>query len=498
VIQKQVRRTRALQSQGGWCSIAAIALLLDLALTGVTFFRIRLDGDLARVAGPVASYRAVLRDPWGLRASESTRYPGAGRYMAHITTKLWADFAVSVVNVISREPVRSLYLTLALTAVAIQLLFVVIGCAYLHAFRPMSVRQTVASALGLSLFVQLGSLHKFFGILDYSIAYTFAYAFPILALLGFFWPVYRSLLSPEDEPTRLTAVCLVVAATYLAFNGPLVQPIVVLVGLFLFIAQLRNRKKRLIVHRRLIPGLGLLGLASIWGMYIARFNSESEAAPLLGFRYRLLGRGLMELLIRPPSPWLILLTGISLNYLFVRRRLGPREFSRLRVHLLSGGCFTVLWLALLPLGGFRSYRPLVLRYDTLLPVTLVAVYFFVLTFRLALSGQTDTVQTGPVKNAGSGSVRGFPLFFQKILIAPAIFLGLLLAIGKDPVQPLSNACERKSLESLRDAEGEQLGIPRLCTVGTWTVQQLDDPDYRQALTKLLRSWQIIQPNQTLK
>jgi hypothetical protein len=108
------------------------------------------------------------------------------------------------------------------------------------------------------------------------------------------------------------------------------------------------------------------------------------------------------------------------------------------------------------------------------------------------------VQTGPVQSAGSGSVRGLPLFFQKILIAPAIFLGLLLAIGKDPVQPLSNACERKSLESLRDAEGEQLGIPRLCTVGTWTVQQLDDPDYRQALTKLLRSWQIIQPNQTLK
>jgi hypothetical protein len=495
VIQKQVRRELALESQNGWSLVAALAFLLDLALTGFTFFRIRLDGDLARVAGPVASYRTVLRDPWGFRAGQSVRYPGSGRYMAHITTKAWADVGVPAVKLIVREPVRSLYVTLALTAVAIHLMFVVIGCAYLRLFRPMAVRQTLVSALGLSLFVQLGSFHKFFGILDFSITYTLAYAFPILALMGFLLPVYRSLLLPEDKPPVFAAVGMVAAATYLAFNGPLVQPIVVLVGLFLLVAQLQNRK-RLIVHRRLLPGLGLLGLFSIWGMHIATFNSESEAPPSLGFRYRLLGRGLLELLVRSPSPWFVLLAGICLHYRFACRRLGPAELSRLRLHLLSGGCFSILWLALLPFGGFRSYRPLVLRYDTLLPVTLVAVYLFVLTLRLAVSG----AQLGEVSGSISvvkRSVRELPLL-QKIWIAPALLLGLMLASGKDPGQPLPNTCERRALESLRDGLGEQLGVSRLCTVGTWTVEALDDPDYQQALTRLLRRWKIIEPNQILK
>jgi hypothetical protein len=136
VIQKQVRRKLALESRNGWSLVAGIALLLDLALTGLLFFRIRLDGDLARVAGPVASYRTVLRDPWGLRAGESVRYPGAGRYMAHVTTKLWADVAVPALKVIVREPVRSLYVTLAITAVAIHLLFVELAVPISGSFEP--------------------------------------------------------------------------------------------------------------------------------------------------------------------------------------------------------------------------------------------------------------------------------------------------------------------------------------------------------------------------
>ncbi len=496
MIQKHVRRKLAFDSQNGWNLVAGIALLLDLVSTGLTFFRIRLDGDLARVAGPVASYRAVLRDPWGFRASERDRYPGAGRYMAHITTLLWADVAVPATKLIVREPVRSLYVTLAITAVAIHVLFVAIGCAYLRQFRAMSVRQTLTSALGLSLFIQLGSLHKFFGILDYSITYTLAYAFPILTLMGFLLPVYRSLLSPEDKPPLFTAVGMIAAATYLAFNGPLVQPIVVLVGLVLLIAQLQNRK-RLVVHLRLLPSLVLLGLFSIWGMYVATFNSESEAPPSLGFRYRLLGRGLLEILVRPPSPWFILLAGIFLQYHFVVRRLGPGELSRLRVHLVTGACFSVLWLALLPVGGFRSYRPLVLRYDTLLPVTLVAVYLFVLTFRLAISAAQTSQVPGPISGVGSGSVLGVSLF-QRIWIAPALLIALMMVIGKDPVRPLSNTCERRALESLRNGVGVQLGVSRVCTVGTWTIEALDDPDYQQALTRLLRRWKIIEPNQILK
>jgi hypothetical protein len=491
VTHKLIRPGGALQSRTGWPSrhgwtlVAIVALVLDLGLTGITFFQIRLDGDLARVAGPVASYRPVLQDPLGLRSVTSgDRYPGAGRFMAHITTKLWSDFAISTLNVVVREPVRALYLTLALTAVFVQLLFVAIGCLYIRAFRPMAFGPTVICAAGLSMFVQFGKFYDFFGIIDFSVTYTMAYAIPILVLALFLYPVYRSLLSPDYRPALSITVCLIFAALYLAFSGPLVQPIVLLVGLLLLVGQLRNRS-RLIVHWSLLPGLALLGLAGVWGMYIATFNSESEAAPSIGFRYRRLWRGLVELLVHQAPFWSMLVVGIAFQYRLVHRRIGAVELSRLRVHLVVCASFVVLWLALLPLGGFRRYRPLVLRYDTLLPVTIVAVYLFALTFRLAVS----TVAPERLRNSSA---------FDRLWIIPALVLGLLVVIGKKPVWPLSNVCERHILESLRDTKGENLEVPRLCTVGTWSVNDLNDPDHQQALTKLLRRWQIIASNQNIK
>jgi hypothetical protein len=139
-------------SRAGVAGLAGAAVLLDLWPTGLWFSRMQIDPDLSRVAGPVKSYAHVLHDPFGFDGLQTgLRYPGAGRAMAHLTTKAWADHALGWIHVFVSDPVRALYLGLAITAVLVHLGFLVVGCKYLRAYQPMSVASTLCCALGLSL-----------------------------------------------------------------------------------------------------------------------------------------------------------------------------------------------------------------------------------------------------------------------------------------------------------------------------------------------------------
>jgi hypothetical protein len=40
------------------------------------------------------------------------------------------------------------------------------------------------------------------------------------------------------------------------------------------------------------------------------------------------------------------------------------------------GIFTFMYIMLLPFGGYRPYRPRIIRYDTFMPVTIALIYYF--------------------------------------------------------------------------------------------------------------------------
>jgi hypothetical protein len=498
------RSLGALRSSAG-VALAHLAIVVDLWHTGLWFFKTQIDPDLSRVAGPVKSYAHVLHDPLGLVGLPTRmRYAGAGRFMAHFTTKVWADHVLSLAHHFVSDPVRALYLGLALTAVAVHVGFLVVGCGYLRAYQTMSFKSTILCALLLSLFVQLASQRFYVGIIDHSMSYTFAYAIPLLVLAAFFLPVYRSLLLANYVPSIPVAVLLVAVAGYLAFSGPLVQPVVALLGVLLVGVHVL-RRKRLLVHRRLLPALASLAILSAWGMFVSQFNSESATSVSISSRYALLRHGLFEVLVRPSSPWPFLLAGLVFLYRFVSGSIQDAANLCLRRHLLVGFGFSAAWLTLLPLGGYRNYRPFILSSVTLLPITLIAVYLFVLLLRLALSkASLEIKQDGcgapneakAVKQIGVGP-RGRSLGTVLTFGCPAI-VSVLLAVGKLMPVPPNNACQLATFERLHHERGAVLPIPRTCPILTETVGALDDPDYQQAITALLRRWHIIETNQVLK
>ena len=498
-----LRGFRIWRGSGG-VVVAGLAILVDLWRTGLWFYRTQIDPDLSRVAGPVQSYAHVLHDPFGFGGLQTgLRYPGAGRAMAHLTTKAWADHALGWMHLLVSDPVRALYLGLAITAVLVHVGFLAVGCRYLRAYQPLSTRSAIFGTVGLSLFVQLASQRFYVGIIDHSMSYTFAYAIPLLSLSAFFLPVYRSLLRMSYVPSTPLAFALVPVAMYLAFSGPLVQPVVALIGVLLVGTQ-GLRRNRLLVHRRLVPSLAVLAILSAWGMYVSRFNSESATSVTIATRYTLLRHGLFEVLVRPSSPWPLLLSALVFLYRVVSRSAEDSVRTRLRVHMLVGLGFSVLWLTLLPLGGYRNYRPFILSSVTLLPVTLIAVYLFVLLVRLALSA--GIAEKGPAHlvvpdrseaaaEIGTGA-RGGSRWLVTVGLSALVLAWLTL--GKIKAAPLNNACQRATFEQLRDETGTVLLIPRTCPILTETIGALDDPDYQQAITKLLRRWRIIEANQTLK
>lgn len=54
------------------------------------------------------------------------------------------------------------------------------------------------------------------------------------------------------------------------------------------------------------------------------------------------------------------------------------------------GVFSLFYILLLPLGGYRDYRPNVLRHDTILPITLSLIFVLVKQlFILSINSQNN-------------------------------------------------------------------------------------------------------------
>jgi hypothetical protein len=108
-------------------------------------------------------------------------------------------------------------------------------------------------------------------------------------------------------------------------------------------------------------------------LYLGRNNSENSNDHTISQLYGLLPTGIYkQLTYQVGLPLLVL--AVVLNAQLVRRVLPPSADQQRTLQLLRWTtAFITLYLLLLPLGGYRSYRPFLLRNDSLLPITLALV-----------------------------------------------------------------------------------------------------------------------------
>ena len=456
-------------------------LLLDAGYSFVQHLHVPLDGDMTAIILPTDSYQKVLQDPFGLGVLKGERYAAPNRFFVH-----WpmSAYFLHVPIWLQRftNPVDSLYLASALAKMAIQLLLIALLAAFATANNKFRWKDGLLGAALATPFFQTGGYNLQMGLVENSITYSFFYPLPLAMLGVFLLPFYRS--ETKGEPLKLPIwqhLLMLFLTVALPLSGPLVPAVVLLacplvlvkIGCQIFAEQpdqpifrraaqtLRKLPKPLLFYFLLIS------LLSLWSMYLGRFNLENpaQAAPLAE-RYLALLKGIGSIFTQKLGLPLLAL-GIAAN-VFLLWKNAP---TALRQHLFSLGkwlgIFAVAYLLLLPLGGYRSYRPLIIRHDTLMPVTLCGVFYYCVTaFHL---------------------LRKMEWKWRRSYAVGAVVFAVMFTAADLP-EFGRNDCERAALQRIARSTEKVVKLESDCPVMAWS--KITDPNDSETNALLLKQLAI--------
>ena len=133
--------------------------------------------------------------------------------------------------------------------------------------------------------------------------------------------------------------------------------------------------------------------------------------------------------------------------------------------------FILLYILLLPLGGYRDYRPNVLRYDTLMPVTLCLIFMFGISTLFL------------IKHLNSR---------PKKIYLTAVFGVLLFYTINDEANFDKNSCERNALKEISVSQSTIVKVQSDCIVLSWG--KIANPEDSRLDGQLLTLWNVTKTN----
>lgn len=464
-----------------WISLLAVLLLIcDFYFTFEQYHHTKMDGDFKGIVIPAEACVPVLSDPVGLNVlANQEKVHAAGRFLCHWMEKNWSDTVILMLQRCGVQPVDSLYLSSGLFAFLMHIFLLFMLLKFLNVdCRNVFLLMPVVVLLN-SLFFY-GDYYVTFGLIDHAITYVFFYAFPIALLLLGVYPFYKKLVDPFYSIHFVQYLVSYLLILPLAFSGPLVKPMififVLLLGIFLF------EKLWKVGWRTWIQNYGyiicfaaILTIVSVYGYYISTFNAESADPLPLSDRYVALFYGIQRYVKASNSFWLLMIfIAINSFLIFVADLLFFKKYIRIICWVFS---FSVLYLLLLPLGGYRAYRPDIVRYDTFMPVTL-AVYF------LLIKGCIFLYKNYHVKRN---------LFYAMALLVVALFF-----MKKDIAFKMEYKCEREHLDRIYNAMDTTIILKTNCNVLCWENQELIKETIQKEINVILNRYHIKKDYQTIQ
>jgi hypothetical protein len=450
---------------------------LDAAYSFWQHLHVALDGDMSAIIVPAEKYAQAMHDPLGLGVLSDERYCAPNRFFVHGAMSvyfkqvpLWLQAFVS--------PVNSVYLACALLKTSLQLTLIwLLSVFAIGGKRLWGVKALVAAAL-VTPFFQAFGYNLQMGIIEKSITYTFFYPLPLAVLLGYFLAFYRNAHGPMKWPQHLWLLPLTIA---LPLSGPLVPAVALLVcplALCFFgwknyralpDQSIARRASKAIAN---LPGallfyFSLMTFLSLWSLYVGSFNSESEGPAIaLLDRYPALLKGLASIFtLKLGFPLLTL--GIIANLYLLRKCASHDQLQQAMTVGKWVAVFIAAYLLLLPLGGYRSYRTLIVRHDTILPVTLCLVFYYAKTSLVLLRNEWKH--------------RGW--------YAMGIALLSLAVTAADLPDFQHNACEKAALETIARSSEKVVKLSSDCPVMGWN-DKMADPEGSKLNAQLLQIWRV--------
>lgn len=456
-----------------------ILVFLLLADTGYTFRQHQmepLDGDMPGIVLPAPHYEPVLSAPFGWAAAtgEAT-YASPNRFFVHWAMYHYFRWAPATLNTFV-DKVDSITFSSAIAKSGAHILLLLLLAAF--ASRGKGRRSFwLAAVLTAPLFQSAGYYNPVMGIIEPSPTYTFFYAWPSVLLLSWLALVRRAYdrrgATPVWETLSLFALTLM-----LPFTGPLIPGIIAVGWLtvagygFRQIAGQPFRTWAATIRGKLPlshwAALALIGALGLYSLYLGTLSTEQQQSFDLWGRYQKLPAGLWKMLTNKPGLSLLML-GILLQFGLLRllqvetRRPWVRQEARFLL------LFILLYLLLIPLGGYRDYRPDIVRRDTLQPVLLILFYLWGRSSLLLIEADR----------------------FKVAYALPA--LGLLLLFTLADITAVGGpSCQERTLRAMSQSEEDTIILSPDCRILTWPA--IPGQDTRLS-GELLVMWGILEEGQ---
>lgn len=459
--------------------LLASVLGIHLVLSALHYYHLPIDGDYPRIGLPFRWYEEVMADPWGVQAVlHGEMYAGAGRYFCHAANYVWFHWVYAFIHSFITDPIKSIYLTTASAAMLVHVLFLWVVQGYTMVQNNPGWLTRVLLLLFSSVFIQYNQLYESIGLIDRSPSYIFFYGLPLMLMALYFMPLYRAYRWHKPVSIVWTILACMFALP-VALSSVLVQPIYFVtcaVGVLAWFHPKATPWRHFLKSSRVYIPLVVFLLCCLYAFYVARFNSEKNTSVALLERYTLLLQGIGVLVTRN-FIWPLLLVVIALNT-YLLKFLTPTLQQKLLYRGLLVLLFAVLYLGLLPLGGYRSYRPYIVRYDVLIPVTLAALYYLF--------------------NSSMTLLAHVPLFLKKqYALGLGVFISILF-FSNINLKPQAHEDQKQVMLHLMQQRDTLVPMPVHCNVGTWSTDDYKDPYIMDMLTRSFRNWGVIQPYQTLQ
>ncbi|MBA4408179.1 MAG: hypothetical protein C0397_02005 [Odoribacter sp.] len=459
----------------------SIFLLGDLTYSFLQYYYTPLDGDISAGVVPSAHVQQVLDDPFGFHLlSTGEKHVNPNRFFAHF---LFMEYMQKVPLWLQNltDPITSVYLSCAFMKILIHFLLLFLLSALISGTRNILDKKFLICAALIIPFIQANGYWGHMGINDRSTTYTFFYALPVILLMVFLMPFYSMVFLKEIQmPNVIRTVFLFALAIILPLSGPLIPGLVLIVAGLIGIHYLRYfswadhsistdgllsgfRKIPAPIYIFLIP----ICLVSLYSLFLGRFdlNYTSETIPLAD-RYMRLPLGIYYQISQSLGVPLLLII-IGLNVFLIKKRFYTPEGKKIIGALKWIGIFSAVYIFLLPLGGYRPYRPNILRYDTFMPVTIALLYFYGLSTNFLI---------------GSLKFRAKKVYMVGLLAFFAIYM------NADRLETDKYYCERNALVYLANSTDKITLLPTNCNVMSW--DHFDNPKWSEKNAIMLKYWRI--------
>lgn len=462
-----------------------ILLIIDLVFSFYQYYYIPLDGDMAAIIVPSPQFQKMMQDPFGMHAlNNHEMYMGSNRFFAHWTMKLYFE-TIPILLQHFTDPITSIYLSCAFAKIITHLLLVILVWFYCLEKPIIKSLHFILFTLIISSFFQTYGFHNTMGIIDTSITYQFFYAWPMCLLMVFYLPfIIRFYHNKHFQFSPIQQIFSYLLALIMAFNGPLLPAIVTIISFIIatsLICSCLKKHEGITFINYIKQQISLIPkpfiflyfftlITSIYSLYIGTFNVENlnTKASILE-RYQKLPFGLFKILSENLG-WSLIIVFTCTN-IYLARKINALSTYKMNRTIKYIGLFILLYIALLPLGGYREYRPFILRYDTLIPVTLII---------LMLNGTLIINNLHHINQQ-----------YKKYYIGFLVFIVAAFNISDSKI-PKNNLCEKNALLNISNSNNDTLRLTNDCTVMSWNKIKKSEALHLNSI--FLKNVNVIQKN----